>query len=255
MIHDAFISHASEDKEEFVRPLADALVKEGVDIWYDEFSLKLGDSLSESIDKGLSQSKFGIVVISRNFFAKKWPQRELRGLVAKEIEEGKIILPIWHNITKKEIISHSPPLADVLAVNSDSGIKQVVLKIMDAIGNLRVGDSALVRAKQLLMTNHHEMAIISAATHLESYLKERALSKYGYGYFKKRPLRYYSLGAIFSLLRQKRALRIKYNGTQIDFEKLIRYRNYVLHNNKRLEGNSGSWYVDEVEKLIEINHG
>ena len=31
--HDVFISHASEDKEEIVRPLANALVREGLDVW------------------------------------------------------------------------------------------------------------------------------------------------------------------------------------------------------------------------------
>jgi hypothetical protein len=71
---DAFISHASEDKERFVRPLARALKNLGVEIWYDEFSLKLGDSLSRSIDKGLAQSRYDIVVLSEAFMTKSWPE-------------------------------------------------------------------------------------------------------------------------------------------------------------------------------------
>ena len=59
---DAFISHAWEDKESFVRPLAHALTALGATVWYDEFSLKLGDSLSASIDRGLAGSRYGIVV-------------------------------------------------------------------------------------------------------------------------------------------------------------------------------------------------
>jgi hypothetical protein len=76
---DAFISHASEDKQEFVRPLADALQALGSSIWYDDFALTVGDSLRRSIDHGLANSRWGVVVLSPNFFAKHWPQIELDG--------------------------------------------------------------------------------------------------------------------------------------------------------------------------------
>ena len=56
---DVFVSHASEDKDAFVRPLAAALQSLGVSIWYDEFSLRVGDSLSRSIDKGIAGSRLG----------------------------------------------------------------------------------------------------------------------------------------------------------------------------------------------------
>ena len=68
---DVFISHASEDKEDFVRPLAEKLQKCGVKVWYDEFELKMGDSLSDSINRGLQESKYGIIVLSQAFFEKE----------------------------------------------------------------------------------------------------------------------------------------------------------------------------------------
>lgn len=115
---DVFISHASEDKETFVRPLAIALRNLSVSVWYDEFSLRLGDSLSRSIDKGLAQSKFGVVVISHSFIQKRWPEYELGGLVSREIEEGRVILPVWHGVTHSQVLSFSPPLADKVALNT-----------------------------------------------------------------------------------------------------------------------------------------
>ena len=117
-VYDAFISHASEDKEEFVRSLAEALQERGISVWYDEFELKVGDSLRRSIDKGLAKSRFGIVVLSSAFFAKNWTQYELDGLVAKEMEGGKVILPIWHKISKDEVMSYSPSLADKFALRT-----------------------------------------------------------------------------------------------------------------------------------------
>lgn len=116
--YDAFISHASEDKENIVRPLADKLKKVKFDIWYDEFELKVGDSLRRKIDAGLANSKFGIVILSPDFFAKNWPQYELDGLVQKEMTGGKVILPIWHKVTKNEVMKYSPSLADKVALNT-----------------------------------------------------------------------------------------------------------------------------------------
>jgi TIR domain len=116
---DVFISHASEDKDAFVRPLATALQTLEVSVWYDEFSLRLGYSLARSIDKGLAESRFGIVVISPDFIRKRWTEYELRGLVQREIyEEDRFILPIWHGVTKEQVMQFSPSLADKVALDT-----------------------------------------------------------------------------------------------------------------------------------------
>ncbi len=131
---DVFVSHASEDKEGFVRPLAAALEAAGLTVWYDELSLKIGDSLRRSIDRGLSRSRYGIVVLSPSFFAKEWPQKELDGLVAREIDGTKVILPIWHQLTAAQLRNYSPTLADRVAADSSEGLEKVVPKILRAVG-------------------------------------------------------------------------------------------------------------------------
>lgn len=118
--YDFFISHASQDKKLFVRELVQHLQKKGATVWYDELTLKVGDSLRENIDKGLSNSKFGIVVLSEYFFKKEWTQKELNGLTALEIQGATRILPIWHKVTKDEVAQYSPILADKLALNTST---------------------------------------------------------------------------------------------------------------------------------------
>lgn len=118
--YDVFISHASEDKEEVVRPLANALVQRGLRVWYDEFELKIGDSLRRKIDRGLANSRFGIVVLSRDFIKKGWTNYELDGIISKAVSGEQVMLPIWHEITKQEIIAYSPSLADKVARNTSS---------------------------------------------------------------------------------------------------------------------------------------
>jgi hypothetical protein len=131
---DVFICHASDDKDTFVRPLAEALVRLGLRVWFDEFSLSVGDSLVRSIDKGLAESSFGIVVLSPAFIGKKWTEHELRGLVTRDIEEGGVILPLWHGITKDEVIRFSPPLADKLAIDtSRTELEDAGLQILQKV--------------------------------------------------------------------------------------------------------------------------
>jgi hypothetical protein len=133
-MYDAFISHASEDKDKFVRQLAQQLKEKNLSIWYDEFSLRVGDSLRKSIDNGLKESCYGIVVLSPSFFEKKWPEWELNGLVQlQNTNHKKTILPIWHNITYDQICNYSPSLADIYAINSNLGVEYVVQKILEVI--------------------------------------------------------------------------------------------------------------------------
>jgi hypothetical protein len=130
---DVFISHASEDKDDFVRPLAGAIASMGLKVWYDEWTLTIGDSLRQKIDEGLAASDYGIVVLSRSFFAKKWPQAELDGLFAREMAGRKVILPVWHNVTRDDVLQYSPLLAGKLAAPTDDGVDSVAKKVFAAI--------------------------------------------------------------------------------------------------------------------------
>ena len=137
--YDFFISHASEDKEEFVRELANRLRTAGVEVWYDEFSMKLGDSLRRKIDQGLANSRFGLVILSTAFFEKEWPQKELDGLVALEVAGRSRILPIWHKVSKDEVAKFSPTLADKVALNTSIlSIDEIVKHLVDFLAQERV---------------------------------------------------------------------------------------------------------------------
>lgn len=131
---DVFISHASEDKDVIVRPLAHALQNSGLQVWYDEFELRIGDSLRRKIDKGLANSRFGIVVLSQAFFKKGWTNYELDGLVTRVVTGEQILLPIWHNISKQEVIEYSPSLADKLARSTSTHtVEEIAAEIAEVI--------------------------------------------------------------------------------------------------------------------------
>ncbi|HEX8394442.1 MAG TPA: toll/interleukin-1 receptor domain-containing protein [Longimicrobium sp.] len=110
-----FISHASEDKSSIVRDLANALVGEGLSVWYDEFELRIGDSLRRKIDLGLANSRVGLVVLSKSFMRKGWTNYELDGIVTRSVTGEQVMLPIWHEVTKSEVLAYSPSIADKVA--------------------------------------------------------------------------------------------------------------------------------------------
>ncbi len=134
--YDVFISHATEDKASIARPLSEHLRSLGYSVWFDEFELRLGDSLRKKIDEGLKSSKYGIVILSPNFFEKNWTEYELSSLVAIEVQYGrKVIIPIWHNVTKNDVLSYSPALADKVAAVSTLSLNDVSKKIfLEVIG-------------------------------------------------------------------------------------------------------------------------
>lgn len=175
---DVFISHASEDKEAVAEPLSRALMKAGVSVWYDAFILKPGDSLMSSIDIGLRESKYGVVILSPAFFKKDWPQRELRALAQKQSASQKVILPIWHDVTVDEVRQHLLLLADVVALKWSDGIQTVVDGLLEVItgGALRKpfesGDDqfrelAAMSPRQAIKEKWEQLvqAILNAGTH------------------------------------------------------------------------------------------
>ncbi|WP_283650850.1 toll/interleukin-1 receptor domain-containing protein [Ileibacterium valens] len=119
-LYDVFVSHAHEDKEDAADELVLELQKLGMKVWYDSLQISWGSSLRESIDTGLAKSRFGIVILSPDYINpdKYWTKQELNGLFQRESIDGKVLLPIWHKMSKREIVNYSPILADRMALNT-----------------------------------------------------------------------------------------------------------------------------------------
>jgi hypothetical protein len=129
-----FVCHVTADKKAFVTPLGEELQKFGVNVWLDAFILKVGDSLRQKIDEGLSKSRFGVVVFSPSFFQKKWPQAELDGLFAREMGGKRtVILPIRHQISIEELVERVPLLAGKFILNSSDGVPAIARKLVEVI--------------------------------------------------------------------------------------------------------------------------
>jgi hypothetical protein len=113
--YDVFISHASEDKEAVVDGLAQQLQVLGVDVWYDDDQIQLGDSLMDSLDEGLSESRYGVIVLSEDFIDKNWPESELKALMQRFQQDNVGIMPLRYGIPHEAIVDSYPLLSDLIS--------------------------------------------------------------------------------------------------------------------------------------------
>jgi hypothetical protein len=154
-----FISHASEDKEAFVKGLAEALrANFKFDVWYDEYSLRPGNSLLQTISKGLRSCDYAIVVISPAFISKRWTNEELAACFALETKERKIIIPIWHDVTEEEVRAYNPMLADRVALKSSQSLQTITSEIEEVTSKIEVATTYAQKAKELA-NPYHEKAL------------------------------------------------------------------------------------------------
>lgn len=131
----AFISHDSKDKDSVARPIATKLSRLMCPVWFDEFSLKLGDNLRESIENGIKESKKCVLILSKNFLSNPgWAKTEFDSIFTKElIENQNVVLPIWVDVSKQEVYEYSPSLANKVAIKWNAGEDEVVRKIHQAL--------------------------------------------------------------------------------------------------------------------------
>jgi hypothetical protein len=129
-IRDAFVSYASEDRETFAKPLAD-LLRQRTTIWFDEYELRIGDSISRSIEKGIAKSRFGVLILTTTYFDKYWTTEELSALRTIESSQNELkLLPVWCNVTKDQVRTFSPFLADRKAMEWKNGLEACAESIL-----------------------------------------------------------------------------------------------------------------------------
>jgi hypothetical protein len=132
--YDVFISYASEDEEAVARPLYEGLTAAGLKVWFAPLSLSIGDSQRKEIDRGIATSRFSTVILAKNYAKKSWTNYELNGLVVQDVGGTQRLLPIWHDISKQDVINFSPSLADKVArKTSDRTIPEIADEIAKVI--------------------------------------------------------------------------------------------------------------------------
>jgi len=130
MEYDVFICHASEDKKNVVEPLSKAFKDAGIRVWVDSENIGWGEGIVESVNSGLSHSRFAVIVLSESFLKKNWPAKEMNAVLSKEIKSGitcVLALLVGEQAVTDKILTAYPLLADKRYVEwSSSDVGTVV---------------------------------------------------------------------------------------------------------------------------------
>lgn len=131
MKYDVFLSHADADKDNFVEELKESFDKLGISIFYDKDSIEWGDDWKQKIYEGLSNCKYGVIVVSKNFFNREWTEKELKELLSRQSETGgKLILPIAYEISLSDICKKYKKLTDIQFIDASKyNIQDITIQL------------------------------------------------------------------------------------------------------------------------------
>lgn len=130
----AFISHDFKDKDSLVRELANEMRSLNCPVWYDEYTLQLGDNLKDKIDEGINNSKYSIVILSKNYISNTtWANYEFNKIFKNE---NNILLPVWHGVGKDEVENFASDLSLIFGASTcNKSIKDLAKELVSKIKN------------------------------------------------------------------------------------------------------------------------
>ena len=130
---DAFLCHAWDDRKGIANELCETLEAKGVSVWFSEKDLQLGSQLLREIDKGLSKSKIGIVLVTPAFIERIQKEsvadKELSALLSRDL-----LVPICHDTTFEALREVSPLLASRSGLNTaEESLEDIAMKIAELV--------------------------------------------------------------------------------------------------------------------------
>lgn len=134
-LRDIFLCHAWDDRNGTAKELHDMLEAQGASVWFSEKDVALGSLLLREIDKGLANSRIGIVLVTPAFLkrvdAEGIAEKELSALLARDL-----LIPVVHDTTFEELRETSPLLGSRSGLStSEESLDDVALKLAELVSN------------------------------------------------------------------------------------------------------------------------
>lgn len=132
-LRDVFLCHAWDDRQGVAKELHDLLESMGVSVWFSEKDVTLGTHVLRAIDKGLANSRVGIVLVTpallRRIPSEGIAEKELSALLARDQ-----LVPIVHNTTYEALRNVSPLLGSRSGLSTaEESMKDVAAKLAELV--------------------------------------------------------------------------------------------------------------------------
>jgi hypothetical protein len=164
-----FISHSSRDRESAARISRD-LAAAGHHVWLDEWSIRVGESIPHRIEKGIEESDFLVVLLSRNAAESRWVEREWSTAYWGEVQKGSVaVLPVRLEECEIPTLLQTKKYAD-LSTSYEAGMSDLLAAI-EYFGRLKK-DRDFYRAVSLVWSEdrgHSEKAKVERALHWDGF--------------------------------------------------------------------------------------
>lgn len=123
---DVFLSHTDPDKE-LAAELYTELTARGLAVWFDGAELRLGESLTRQIDRGIAASRIGVILITEAFLkGRYWTEREMGALITSR----RRVIPVLDGVDHRDLAEYSPLLADLVGLSTETaGFDEVAERI------------------------------------------------------------------------------------------------------------------------------
>ncbi|WP_449506299.1 toll/interleukin-1 receptor domain-containing protein [Enterobacter ludwigii] len=132
-LRDVFLCHAWDDRQGVAKELHDLLVAAGVKVWFSEKDLNLGVPMMRAIDKGLANSRIGLVLVTPALLS-RLPKEGVADKELSALLAGNQLVPIVHNTTYEALRNVSPLLASRSGLDTgEDSLKVVATKIAELV--------------------------------------------------------------------------------------------------------------------------
>ncbi|MGP0174598.1 toll/interleukin-1 receptor domain-containing protein [Pseudomonas sp. NCHU5208] len=126
-LRDVFLCHAWDDRQGAAKELHELLVAAGVKVWFSEKDLGLGVPMMRAIDKGLANSRIGLVLVTPALLA-RLPKESVADKELSTLLAGNQLVPIVHNTTYDALRNVSPLLASRSGLDTAEDSMSVIAK-------------------------------------------------------------------------------------------------------------------------------
>lgn len=132
-LRDVFLCHAWDDRKGPAKELHDLLEAAGVKVWFSEKDLGLGVPMMRAIDKGLANSRIGLVLVTPAMLD-RLPKESVADKELSALLAGNQLVPIVHNTTYEALRNISPLLASRTGLDtSEDSMAVVAAKIAELV--------------------------------------------------------------------------------------------------------------------------
>lgn len=185
-----FLCHATRDKP-LVRRIAHELERFGIKVWLDEREIRVGDSLREKIEQGLTDADYVVIALSKHSLSRPWVQKEINAAFAREISSrSKVILPALLEDARIPLLLQDKVYAD-FSSSFENGIQNLLKVFLADLGVLTMPTLETIKCHVLVdimridgsfarhtMRQTHRCLFGSTDTYIENYAADGELTDF-----------------------------------------------------------------------------